>query len=227
VLSGEGWLSTQETAYALIAMAPYMEGAKASGPINLNYSVANQNGNVIFETPVTQVDLGLLRGVNGAFSLTNTSAFPVYAGITAKGLPVEGAEPALSEGLSLTVEYRSIDEGRVIDPNSLKPGDDMEVRVTVQNSYSQKVSEVALVHPIPASWELINFRLGEGSASSSFKYQDIRDDRVMTYFDLNRGETKTVSFRVNKTYEGKYYRPAIHAYAMYDESIRALVPGVK
>jgi uncharacterized protein YfaS (alpha-2-macroglobulin family) len=117
--------------------------------------------------------------------------------------------------------------GQVINPDDLKPGDDMEVRVTVRNSYTQKVSEAALVHPIPASWEIINFRLTGETSVSSYKYQDFRDDRVMTYFDLNRGEEKIVSFRVNKTYTGKYFRPAIHAYAMYDESIRALVPGAR
>jgi uncharacterized protein YfaS (alpha-2-macroglobulin family) len=107
----------------------------------------------------------------------------------------------------------------------------MEVRVTVRNNQRRKVPEIALVHPVPASWELVNSRLADddndSGASSAFKYQDIRDDRVMTYFDLERGDSKTVSFRVNKTYGGTYYRPAIHAYAMYDESIRALVPGVK
>jgi uncharacterized protein YfaS (alpha-2-macroglobulin family) len=117
--------------------------------------------------------------------------------------------------------------GQAMNPDALKPGDDMEVRVTVRNSYAQTVPEIALVHPIPASWEIINFRLAGETSAASYKYQDFRDDRVMTYFDLNRGEEKTVSFRVNKTYAGKYFRPAIHAYAMYDESISALVPGVR
>jgi uncharacterized protein YfaS (alpha-2-macroglobulin family) len=203
-----------------------MEGVKASGSISLDCTLAGQTRNVSFDSPVTQLDMGRLSGTNGGFSLVNRSSFPVYARITAKGLPEEGSEPALAEGLSLSVEYRDID-GKTIDPDALKPGEDMDIRVRVQNSYSQKVSEIALVHPIPASWELVNFRLGEGSSSSSFSYQDIRDDRVMTYFDLNRGEEKTVQFRVNKTYGGQYFRPAIHTYAMYDESIRALVPGVK
>jgi uncharacterized protein YfaS (alpha-2-macroglobulin family) len=100
----------------------------------------------------------------------------------------------------------------------------MEVRITVQNSYAQAVPEIALVVPLPASWEILNYRLS-GESSSSFKYQDIRDDRVMSYFDLGRGQSKTLSFRVNRTYAGVYFRPAIHAYAMYDESIRALIPG--
>jgi hypothetical protein len=49
----------------------------------------------------------------------------------------------------------------------------------------------------------------------------------MTYFNLNRGEERTITFRVNKAYEGSFFRPAIHVYAMYDESIRALIPGAR
>ena len=225
-LSTDDWLSTQETAYALIAMAPYMGASKAQGPISLEFSMAGQNRTISFESPVIQEELGSLAGTSGTFSFTNRSSAPVYARISVKGLPAEGGEPALSEGLSLRVEYRD-DRGRSIDPKDLKPGEDMEIRATVRNSYSQTVSEIALVHPVPASWEIINTRLAGDSSSSSFKYQDFRDDRVMTYFDLSRGQEKTVIFRVNKTYGGTYFRPAIRAYAMYDESIQALVPGVK
>jgi hypothetical protein len=43
--------------------------------------------------------------------------------------------------------------------------------------------------------------------------------------DLKAGESKTISFHVNRTYGGLYFIPAIQAYAMYDESIRAVEPG--
>jgi hypothetical protein len=49
----------------------------------------------------------------------------------------------------------------------------------------------------------------------------------MTYFDLDSGAVKTIQIRVNKTYGGSYFRPAIHAYAMYDESVAALIPGTR
>lgn len=152
---------------------------------------------------------------------------PVYVKLTSRGLPEEGSEPALSEGLRLSAVYRDVNN-RVIDPAALKLGEDMEVAVTVANTYGRTVEEIALVIPVPASWEIINTRLG-GSAPApmSYRYQDIRDDRVMTYFNLSRNEEITVTFRVNKTYDGLYYRPAIHAYAMYDESIRGLIPGIK
>jgi uncharacterized protein YfaS (alpha-2-macroglobulin family) len=151
---------------------------------------------------------------------------PVYARIIARGLPDEGSEPVLSQGLSLQAAYTDAN-GRTVDPDALAVGDDMVVRVTARNLSSRDINEIALVHPLPSSWEIVNTRLSEdsGRENSSYKYQDIRDDRVMTYFDLRRGASVTVSFRVNRAYGGTYFRPAIHAYAMYDESLEAVIPG--
>ena len=228
ILSSDAWLSTQETACALIAMAPYAQAGAGTGEVSLDYALGGAPIPVSFAAPVLQRELGNLPGASTALTVRNRSAVPVYARITAQGLPEEGAEPAISAGLSLRVEYRGADGG-LTSPDALEPGEDMEVRVIVRNETRRQVPEIALVHPLPASWELVNTRLAEGGGSgdSSLKYQDIRDDRVMSYFDLNSGQSKTLSFRVNRTYGGEYYRPAIHAYAMYDESIRALLPGVK
>jgi uncharacterized protein YfaS (alpha-2-macroglobulin family) len=228
-LSSEGWLSTQETAYALIAMAPYAQANAGTGGLSLEYTLGGGTVPVSFNTPALQRELENLSGSSAVFTVRSRSAAPVYARIVVKGLPEEGLEPAMRAGLSIRVEYRD-EGGGLTSPEALGPGEDMEVRVTVRNETRRKVSEIALVHPLPASLELVNNRLAEGSGgsgASSFKYQDFRDDRVMTYFDLDSGQSETVSFRVNKTYGGTYYRPAVHAYAMYDESIRALSPGVK
>ncbi|MDR2965082.1 MAG: alpha-2-macroglobulin [Treponema sp.] len=227
VLSDEDkWLSTQEIAYSLIAMTPYLQRNTAGGELRMEYTIAGKNGNVRFATPSADENIGSVTGVRSPFTAVNRSQSPVYVKFTAQGLPEEGREPALSEGLALTVEYRN-SEGTRIDPSSLKLGEDMEVTVRVRNSYAQSVEEVAVIIPVPASWEIVNTRLAGDSSSASHRYQDIRDDRVMTYFNLNRNEERTIRFRVNKAYEGTFFRPAIHAYAMYDESIRALIPGVR
>jgi len=225
-LSQDTWLSTQETAYALIAIVPYMSVNAGSGASSLDYSVAGKTDNISFTTPVAERSFENVTGTSAALSVTNRSSSPVYVRYTAKGLPLEGKEPALSEGLSLTVEYRD-DNNRIIAPENLKLGEDMEISVRVRNTFSQSVEEAALIIPLSASWEIVNTRIGGSASSSNFRYQDIRDDRVMTYFDLNRGEERTITFRVNKAYEGSFFRPAIHVYAMYDESIRALIPGVR
>jgi uncharacterized protein YfaS (alpha-2-macroglobulin family) len=225
-LSKDTWLSTQETAYALIAIAPYMSSNAGSGQLSLDYSAAGKTGNIAFSAPVAEYSFGDVTGTSSNLSVTNRSSSPVYVKYTAKGLPVEGNEPALSEGLSLAVEYRDANN-RIIVPENLKLGEDMVISVRVRNTFSQTVEEAALIIPISASWEIVNTRIGGSSSSSNFRYQDIRDDRVMTYFNLNRGEEREITFRVNKAYEGSFFRPAIHVYAMYDESIRALIPGVR
>jgi uncharacterized protein YfaS (alpha-2-macroglobulin family) len=224
-LSTGRWLSTQETAYALIAMVPYTRVGAGTGELSLDYTLGGRTVPVSFTEPLLQRELENLSAAPLAFTVRSRSAVPVYARILVKGLPEEGAEPAIQAGLSITAEYRTA--GGLTSPEALALGEDMEVRVTVRNETRGTVPEIALVHPLPASLELANTRLAgnDGSGNSSFKYQDFRDDRVMTYFELRSGESKTISFRVNKTYAGSYYRPAIHAYAMYDESIRALTPG--
>jgi uncharacterized protein YfaS (alpha-2-macroglobulin family) len=225
-LSRDAWLSTQETAYALVAIAPYMSGNAETGALSLDYSAAGKTGNISFNAPVAEYSFGDVTGTSTSLSVTNRSSSPVYVRYTAKGLPVEGNEPALSEGLSLAVEYRDANN-RIIAPENLKLGEDMGISVRVRNTFSQTVEEAALIIPVSASWEIVNTRVGGSPSSSNFRYQDIRDDRVMTYFNLNRGEERVITFRVNKAYEGSFFRPAIHVYAMYDESIRALIPGAR
>jgi uncharacterized protein YfaS (alpha-2-macroglobulin family) len=228
VLAGEAWLSTQETAYALMAVIPYMRGAPGgtAAQMSAELSFGGETRSLSFSTQLAQAELGSPRGTSSSFSVRNSSSLPLYARIALRGLPEEGKEPPLSRGLALTVEYRN-ERGEAVDPGSVKQGEDMEIRVAVRNTSLTDLREVALVHALPASWELINQRPGpEEGGSSAFKYQDLRDDRVMTYFDLNRGASLSVVLRVNKTYGGSYLRPSIQAYAMYDESIRAVIPGV-
>src|SRR5690606_40807988 len=62
-------------------------------------------------------------------------------------------------------------------------------------------------------WEIHNARMDENESAlknSAFTYQDIRDDRVYTYFDLHTNESKTFTLLLNAAYEGKYYLPAVN-----------------
>ena len=56
-------------------------------------------------------------------------------------------------------------------------------------------------------------------------YQDIRDDRVYTYFNMNENETLTYYIQLNAAYLGKYFLPGTYCGAMYDNSINAGVNG--
>ena len=60
---------------------------------------------------------------------------------------------------------------------------------------------------------------------SVFTYQDVRDDRVLTYFDLLQGETKTFRIMLMAAYQGRFYLPMVQCEAMYDHTINARMPG--
>jgi uncharacterized protein YfaS (alpha-2-macroglobulin family) len=54
-----------------------------------------------------------------------------------------------------------------------------------------------------------------------FTYQDIRDDRILTYFDLAQGKSKTFTVRLQATYIGAFVLPAIQCEAMYQPEVNA------
>jgi uncharacterized protein YfaS (alpha-2-macroglobulin family) len=57
------------------------------------------------------------------------------------------------------------------------------------------------------------------------EYQDVRDDRVLSYFDLVQNQTRKFRVKLNATYLGKYYLPSASCEAMYDNSIFARTAG--
>ena len=50
-------------------------------------------------------------------------------------------------------------------------------------------------------------------------------DRVLSYFDLSRGESKEIPVKLTATYKGRYYLPSVYCEAMYDNAVRALKKG--
>jgi len=89
-------------------------------------------------------------------------------------------------------------------------------------------NDIALQQVFPSGWEIRNLRL-EGVenlfSSDAFTYQDIRDDRVYTYFSLGYAETKSFVVLLNASYEGRYFHPDTYVEAMYDNRVQARKPG--
>ena len=94
--------------------------------------------------------------------------------------------------------------GSPIDTHSLHQGTDFMAVVTVANiSGTTDYTNLALTHIIPAGWEIFNERMaGQITTSAPYSYQDIRDDRILTYFNLQQGQAKTFTVRLQATYSG-------------------------
>jgi hypothetical protein len=87
---------------------------------------------------------------------------------------------------------------------------------------------MALSQIFPSGWEILNARMlgGEGAFKSSYStYQDIRDDRVYTYFNITVNETLTYYVQLNASYLGRYFLPGTYCEAMYDNTVSAGVNG--
>jgi uncharacterized protein YfaS (alpha-2-macroglobulin family) len=85
---------------------------------------------------------------------------------------------------------------------------------------------VALKAIFPSGWEIHNERLfNTSNETEQFDYQDIRDDRVMTYFSLYRNRSKTITIRLNAAYRGTFYLPLVKGEEMYLGDVETIIPG--
>ncbi|MCK4751083.1 MAG: hypothetical protein KAT15_28690, partial [Bacteroidales bacterium] len=88
------------------------------------------------------------------------------------------------------------------------------------------MNNLALTVIYPSGWEIHNERMfNTMGESASFNYQDIRDDRVMTYFSLGASKKAAYSVRLNAAYRGQFYLPSVQAEEMYRNDVQVLVPG--
>ena len=130
----------------------------------------------------------------------------------------------------MTVDYLDMN-GREINPANLKQGTDFKLKVVVYNpGIKGHLKEMALTQIFPSGWEIHNTRMDENTnttaqSNSYYDYQDVRDDRVYTYFSLRKGKSKVFVIQLNATYQGKYYMPSILCEAMYDNTINATKAG--
>ena len=86
-------------------------------------------------------------------------------------------------------------------------------------------TDIALTCIIPSGWEIFNERMtntgDDDDNKYTYEYRDIRDDRVLTYFNLSRGSRTVISIRLQASYVGSFVLPAVQCEAMYDTSAQA------
>ena len=127
----------------------------------------------------------------------------------------------------MEVEYQT-PEGSKLNPAKLPSGTDLKMVVEVSNPNSYLLEEVALSTVFPSGWEILNTRLEGGKADSQYdepEYQDFRDDRVYSYFDLNKKESKTFVFYLTAAYVGDYYFPGLICESMYNMDTYSYAKG--
>ncbi len=224
-LSSEQWHSTQSLAFSLMAMARF-SGTDAQQPYGLSYRVGTAEGmKVENDSPYYRDTLQGIAPEGSELSLANDSQRVLYATIVSEGAAAAGEEQQSMHDLTLRVEYSDL-AGNRLDITRLTQGSDLKVTLKVTNNSRRKLDNLALTHIVPAGWEIHNARLtGEGIPATEIDYQDIRDDRIYSYFSIKEGETKTFTTLMNAAYLGRFYQPSIGVEAMYDASRHARLKG--
>lgn len=220
------WLSSHTIAYALLAMAQMYEVDGSGGGFAFDFGRASATpAAVTSPTPVYTAELANLDGAGETIEVVNTTERTLYASVMSEGVPATGDEVAASEGLAIHVEYRTTD-GAPVNERSLQQGTDLMVRIRVANTTRTRLDNLALEHRVPAGWEILNARLAE-DGQAPFQYQDVRDDRILTYFALNAGQSRTFTTLLNASYLGTYYLPTVSVEAMYDGTKYARTAGYR
>ncbi|WP_338394974.1 alpha-2-macroglobulin family protein [Fulvitalea axinellae] len=224
-LGSRRWMSTQTTAYCLLAVAEFVSGDQ-SQPMKYTYTFNGNEGAVNAETPVSVSTLPADKA--GKAVLENKGDKTLFVRLIGEGIPLAGQEKTESRNLKMDVIYKDKD-GKLLDPTKIPQGTDFTALVTVSNNgLNTDLKEMALSQIFPSGWEILNMRLNDTEQyyqKAKPTYQDIRDDRVYTYFDLPSGKRKTFAVQLNASYQGKFYLPSVTCGAMYDDEVYAQQAG--
>ena len=232
-LAQENWFSTQSTAFALMAMGRLAEQLSGTLDFTWNWNGKQQpavkSAKAVFEKEIAT------SPKSGTVSVKNKGKGALSVDLITRTQLLNDTLPAIADNIRLDVKYTDM-AGSPISVEDIRQGTDFMSAVTLSNiSGTSDYSNLALTHIIPSGWEIYNERMIVPEVSSSstneanvpessagkYTYKDIRDDRVLTYFDLRRGESKTFTVRLQATYAGNFILPAIQCEAMYDAAVQA------
>ena len=223
-LGEKQWMSTQSTAYCLLAMAKFAEMVGGKG---IKAKVILNGTSFDVNTPKTLAnhELGIKAG-NNRITLSNMEQNTLYVTIVNSGILPVGKEKEFQRNLEVSSVFKSRD-GSSMDVAKVMQGTDFVAEVTLTNTSGNKIENVALTEIFPSGWEIVNTRFTDFGdfAQNEVDHTDLRDDRVNFYFTLKKNETKTLRLLLNASYLGTYYLPGVQAEAMYDNDYAVRTKG--
>ncbi|MDR1331148.1 MAG: alpha-2-macroglobulin [Tannerella sp.] len=217
-LSQNRYSTTQTVAYALVAMGRLAQ--KTSGSLDFGWTLNGATRQAVKSTSAVFTTDIPVRPASGQVSVTNTGNGLLYVNVVTRTRPLVDLMPPADNRIRMEVQYTDAN-GTAIDVARLKQGTDFVAVIRVANSAIDDYTNLALTHIIPSGWEIYNERMIYSAEADGFTYQDIRDDRVLTYFDLPRGTSRTFRVKLMASYAGSFVLPAVQCEAMYAPEIYA------
>src|SRR5690606_22259319 len=215
---------TQTTAYSLLSMSKFANyiGGKA---MKVAYTLNGESESISTEKSLANRALAITTGQQN-IQINNQGDNTVFVRLLTSGKLEVGSEKPLTRNLKASVVYKGRN-GEPMDVSRLSQGTNFISEITITNTKSDDIHNVALTQFIPSGWEIVNTRFTDFAdfKANDVTHTDIRDDRCNFFFDLNKNESKTFRVLLNASYLGRYYLPATQCQAMYDNNYLARTSG--
>ena len=214
------WYSTQDNASAIVALARYnVEAAGAKSDIHARVTTETSDKALLtYDNQTVSMKISDLPKVSSILIEAEGTGQGCYSwSIT--GYPKRQPKP---ERRNVNVECVYFDaKGKAVDfRQAVAHGSVIQAVLTVKPSMT--VNSLALNYLLPAGFEIENSRLEDGAENPAGTYgivSDVRDDRIVLYFDRLDGE-RSYGFKMRAVTRGKFRVPQVSAYGMYDAGIR-------
>lgn len=227
------YLSTQSTAWCLLTLSDFIRTQKTGTP---DVTVIAGQGKYDLSGERTILEREIETGGNQKVTGKGTSAVlpvtienkgdnSVYCNLTSTGIPAKMEAKAQASGLRLHVEYYDA-QGQPLSYANIAQGTDFYTVVTITNTSMQNYTNMVLEQKFASGWEIVNRRINSNAEyPDGITYQDIRDDRIHTYFNLEKQKSISIKTGLTATYRGKFYLPPVSCQAMYDGNVFASDTG--
>ncbi len=209
-------------------MTAYYEGqgVKTAG---LNFTYQHDDGSetdVGSDFSLVQFELDVSKKENVRLSVKNNEDKELYVNLMMRGNPLIDSTKDVDNNMRMVISYRNM-QGEKIDPTMLMQGTDFVAEVKIyRGGIYNHYKDLALTQIFPSGWEIINKRMHDIPdvlSETSYDYRDIRDDRVITYF--NMGKSSKYIIMLNAAYVGRFYMPGAQCEAMYNHDVYARRSG--
>ncbi len=228
-INSNKWMSTQTTAWSLLALNEYMNYSNSTGGLNFSYQL-NDGKEIKKSAKQSFSHVELMRNAEKSklkVTLKNEGKSALHFRLVKKSIAKSGEEKQVSKRLKMALRFMNTD-GKIIPVNQLTQGTDFIAEVILINPERKMYEQMSLTQIFPSGWEIRNSRMDAVAGllpNSDYVYQDIRDDRVSTYFSMAPMQTVSYKVLLNAAYQGRFYLPGVLAEAMYDNNIQAVEKG--
>lgn len=227
-LQNEMFYSTQTTAFTLLAFSKFIANQKPEA-LQFTINASNQFSKKInTAATVSIVEIPIDSKGNNTLNIQNKGKNEIFVRVVSTGQPPLLGEKVVHNKLYTEIEYLDM-SGNTLDVANLEQGTEFYAQVRVWNPGDRgELKGIALQQVFAGGWEIGNQRLDGAARTKNIMlpdYQDVKDDRVFSYFDLWVNETKIFRIRLTAAYIGRFYLPGLLCSPMYDESVQSRQMG--